>query len=127
MIANKRRFSFSVADDCINSRDFKAGCDQFPQPTLDYGNEVRIVPTHWNSISNHFWEVVDRERQARNPAYIDMKCGLLTQFHGPRFAHEKILARALRAVVVGPGCGVKDDCKVCIALTAGRGTQNNVR
>ena len=49
------------------------------------------------------------------------------QFHGPRFAHEKILARALRAVVVGPGCGVKDDCKVCIALTAGRGTQNNVR
>jgi len=83
-------------------------------------------PLNRNGNSSHFRKVVCRERQARNPACIDLKCGLLTQFNGPRVADEKILTRAPRAVIVHLGRGVEDDCKACIALTSGRGTQHNV-
>jgi hypothetical protein len=57
----------------IDPRDFNAGGDQFSQPVLDLGHKLRITTAHRNGMSGHFGKVVGRERQARNPARVDLE------------------------------------------------------
>jgi len=85
------------------------------------------MTARWQRISSHFGKVFGRQGQSRNSARVDMKCRLLTEFFGPRFADQQVLTRALRALVVDLRGRVKDERKVCTAYTAGRSTQDNMR
>ena len=89
--------------------------------------KARIAPNRRNGLAAQPREIIRRERQTGDPARVDVKCDLLAQFYCPSLADQKILARALRTLVLSPGCCVEDDCKACIALTPSRGAQHNVR
>jgi len=107
-----------AAADGVDSRDLKAGGDQLPQAVLDFRHELRIAAAHRGVASTHFRKVVHREWQARNPARIDLKCYLLTQFECLCSADEEVLTRATRALVVRMGRGEEDDRKRYAALAA---------
>jgi len=113
--------------DSIDPRDFDAAGDQLSQSLFDFRYKLWVATAHANGISSHFGKVICGKGQACNPARIDLKRSLLTQFPGSCLINKKVLPRAPCPFINRLGCRVENDSKACVALAAGRGAQHNVR